>query len=596
LDLTVDNEITPTFNALSAVCLNAPAPVLPTTSNNGITGAWSPAVSTATVGTTTYTFTSDAGQCGGTATLDLTVDNEITPTFNVLSAVCLNAPAPVFPSTSNNGITGTWSPAVSTATVGTTTYTFTSDAGQCGGTATLDLTVDNEITPTFNALSAVCLNAPAPVLPTSSTNGITGTWSPAVNTATVGTTTYTFSSDAGQCGGTATLDLTVDNEITPTFTALSAVCLNAPAPVLQTTSTNGITGTWSPAVSTATVGTTTYTFTSDAGQCGGTANLDLTVDNEITPTFNALSAVCLNAPAPVLPTTSTNGITGTWSPAVSTATVGTSTYTFTSDAGQCGGTATLDLTVDNEITPTFNALSAVCLNAPAPVLPTTSTNGITGTWSPAVSTATVGTTTYTFASDAGQCGGTATLDLTVVPSPVADFAINTNPVDVLNPVVEITNTSTGATAYTWNFGDGSENSYTTNPIHTIETAEAGVYLITLIAENLSGCLDTTYQYVSIEESLIYFVPNTFTPDGDQFNQTFKPIFSSGFDPYNFTFLVYDRWGELIFESHDVEIGWNGTYGNQIDKVQDGVYVWKIAFKLKQNDGIQELKGHVNLVR
>ncbi|WP_276504945.1 gliding motility-associated C-terminal domain-containing protein, partial [Terrimonas pollutisoli] len=117
------------------------APVLPTTSNNGITGTWSPAVSTSAIGTTTYTFTPDAGQCAGTATLTITVTDQITPTFDPVNDVCLNATAPVLPTTSNNGITGTWSPAVSTAAIGTTTYTFTPDAGQCAGTATLAITV-----------------------------------------------------------------------------------------------------------------------------------------------------------------------------------------------------------------------------------------------------------------------------------------------------------------------------------------------------------------------------------------------------------------------------------------------------------------------
>ena len=124
------------------VCQNSAAPVLPTTSINGITGSWSPAVSTATPGTTTYTFTPDAGQCAETTTLSITVDPLITPTFTPVDNVCQNSAAPVLPTTSINGITGSWNPAVSTATPGTTTYTFTPDAGQCAETTTLSITVD----------------------------------------------------------------------------------------------------------------------------------------------------------------------------------------------------------------------------------------------------------------------------------------------------------------------------------------------------------------------------------------------------------------------------------------------------------------------
>ncbi|WP_276505055.1 hypothetical protein, partial [Terrimonas pollutisoli] len=428
--VTVNPNITPTFDPVAAICSGAAAPVLPTTSNNGITGTWSPAVSTAAIGTTTYTFTPDAGQCAGTATLTITVTDQITPTFDPVNDVCLNATAPVLPTTSLNGITGTWSPAVSTAAIGTTTYTFTPDAGQCAGTATLTITVTDQITPTFDPVNDVCLNATAPVLPTTSNNGITGTWSPAVSTSAIGTTTYTFTPDAGQCAGTATLTITVTDQITPTFDPVNDVCLNATAPVLPTTSNNGITGSWSPAVSTASQGTTTYTFTPDAGQCAGTATLTITVTDQITPTFDPVNDVCLNATAPVLPTTSNNGITGTWSPAVSTAAIGTITYTFTPDAGQCAGTATLTITVTDQITPTFDPVDDVCLNATAPVLPTTSNNGITGTWSPAVSTSAIGTTTYTFTPDAGQCAGTATLTITVTDQitptfdPVNDVCLN----------------------------------------------------------------------------------------------------------------------------------------------------------------------------
>jgi gliding motility-associated-like protein len=98
--------------------------------------------------------------------------------------------------------------------------------------------------------------------------------------------------------------------------------------------------------------------------------------------------------------------------------------------------------------------------------------------------------------------------------------------------------------------------------------------------------------------LIYYVPNTFTPDGNSVNGVFKPIFTSGFDPYNFRMLIYNRWGELIFETRDAEVGWEGTYGTgENAKIcQDGTYVWKIDFKLLESDKYISINGHVNLVR
>jgi gliding motility-associated-like protein len=467
--ITVDPLITPTFAAIPNVCQNATAPVLPTTSTNGITGTWSPAVSTAASGTTTYTFTPSVGQCAATTTLNITVDPLITPTFNPVASVCQGAAAPVLPGTSTNGIVGIWSPAVSTATAGTTTYTFTPNAGQCAATTTLNVTIDAPITPTFAAVPNVCQNGVAPVLPTTSTNGVTGTWSPAVSTASAGTTTYTFTPTAGLCATTTTLTITVDPEVVPTFNPLSDVCLNAPLPTLATTSTNGIVGTWSPVVSTSTAGTTTYTFTPNLGQCATTTTTTLTVTNQITPTFAPVASVCLNAPAPVLPTTSTNGITGVWSPAVSTSAVGTVTYSFTSNPGQCAGNTTNSITVTTLIVPTFNPTADVCQNEAAPILPATSNEGIVGVWSPAVSTSTAGTTTYTFTPNAGQCGDVATTTLTVDPlitptfNPLASICIGSVPpvlpttsvngiVGVWSPVVSTATAGTTTYTFTPNVG------------------------------------------------------------------------------------------------------------------------------------------------
>ena len=102
---------------------------------------------------------------------------------------------PALPTTSNEGITGTWAPAINNTA--TTTYTFTPTAGQCANTATLTITVNPNVTPTFAAVLLYCSGAVLPALPTTSNEGITGTWAPAINNTA--TTTYTFTPTAGQC-------------------------------------------------------------------------------------------------------------------------------------------------------------------------------------------------------------------------------------------------------------------------------------------------------------------------------------------------------------------------------------------------------------
>ena len=95
-------------------------------------------------------------------------------------------------------------------------------------------------------------------------------------------------------------------------------------------------------------------------------------------------------------------------------------------------------------------------------------------------------------------------------------------------------------------------------------------------------------------SLLFYIPNSFTPDGDEHNNTFKWTFTSGFNPMNFNILIFNRWGELIFESNNSNGYWDGTYGNTI--CPSGIYTYKLQFGNQKNDGKYLFTGNVNLIR
>src|SRR5258706_236532 len=197
------------------------APSLLSTYANGINGTWGPAtINTSTTGKTTYTFTPRAGQCAAAVTMDIVITTQIAAAFTQIGPVCQNSIAPAFPATSTNNIKGTWGPAtINTSTTGTTTYTFPPGAGQCAAAVTMDIVITNQIAAVFTQIGPLCQNSIAPSLPSASTNGINGTWSPAtINVSTAGTTTYTFTPTAGQCATTATMDIVITNQITPAFT------------------------------------------------------------------------------------------------------------------------------------------------------------------------------------------------------------------------------------------------------------------------------------------------------------------------------------------------------------------------------------------
>ena len=161
--------------------------------------------------------------------------------------------------------------------------------------------------------------------------------------------------------------------------------------------------------------------------------------------------------------------------------------------------------------------------------------------------------------------------------------------------VQFENESQYADTYEWNFGYGGMGSYQTDPLHTFPLVGNVSYSITLIASNPAGCADTVEAIITIEDQLIFFVPNVFTPDGNSINNSFLPIFTSGFDVYDYHLTIFNRWGEVMFESYNAVGGWDGTYGNQ-GLVEDGVYVWQIEFGVTMSDKRHKHRGHVTVLK
>ena len=181
------------------------------------------------------------------------------------------------------------------------------------------------------------------------------------------------------------------------------------------------------------------------------------------------------------------------------------------------------------------------------------------------------------------------------PIPVADFTTDNSRVSILNPVINFTNTSIKASEYNWILEDGFESN-SIDISHEFPAKEANLHVF-LIAQSEHGCIDTAIHTIQIYDELIFYVPNTFSPDGDNFNQTFTPIFTSGYDPLNFIMYIFDRWGEVVFETHDSSIGWQGLYGKG-EKIncQDGLYIWKISYKEIKSDVTKTIVGNVILMR
>ena len=211
---------------VAPICSGRDPLALPTTSIEGITGTWAPALNN--TATTTYTFTPGVGQCATTATLTITVNPNVTPTFAAVAAICSGDPlSPALPTTSINGITGTWAPAMNNTA--TTTYTFTPDVGQCATTATLTITVNPNVTPTFTAGRCYLFWCdPLAALPTTSIKA-----SPVhglLQSTILQQLLIHLLRHAGQCATTATMTITVNPNVTPTFAAVAAYLFRSVIP------------------------------------------------------------------------------------------------------------------------------------------------------------------------------------------------------------------------------------------------------------------------------------------------------------------------------------------------------------------------------
>ena len=177
--------------------------------------------------------------------------------------------------------------------------------------------------------------------------------------------------------------------------------------------------------------------------------------------------------------------------------------------------------------------------------------------------------------------------LVQVVKPTADFWVMTHyPTEGL--MTSFLNQSQNAWAYVWNFGDGSVNSFLVNPTHIYD--DPGDYLVTLVAVDQKGCVDSVSKWIQVlPERYIYF-PNSFTPDNDACNEFFFGNFIGILGGH---FYLYNRWGECIFESTDLNFKWDGTY--QGAPVQIGTYSWYFVYEIGK--GIfEDLSGHVNVIR
>lgn len=572
-----------------------------------------------------------------------------TPVSVTASATTICAGESVTLTASGGGGTYTWTadPALS-STSGTTvtatppgpgTYTYTANSpitgSLCTGSSNASATTTITVNPCGCSITAgnsgpVCpggtfgLTAtPVPAGSGYSWTGPNGYTSTAQNPSgltaptTPGSYTYTVSSTQNgiACTSTTTVvvtDPTVNAGPDQSVCAGTAVTLTGtpPSPSTVLTWDNGV----SDGVAFTPTATTTYTLTGVTNGCTGTDQVTVTINP--LPTVNAGNdlTICSGeqivlSATPVAPVTYTwdNGVTNgvPHTPSAS----GTYTVTATTSAG-CTATDQMQLTVSPTPVVAFTpSVTTGCV--PLEVTYTNTNpgnhsyvwdlgNGSNSTNAASANTIYTAEGCYNVtltATSADGCVGQLSIPSVVCTfaNPVAEFVPNPGALTLMDVHTTMNNNSTGASTYLWDFGDG-ETSSLFAPTHAFPGDDPGSYQISLIAITEHGCRDTAKVNIQVEDILIYYVPNSFTPDDDEHNPVFKPIFTAGFDPMDYKMVIFNRWGEMVFESNDADYGWDGTYTASPGIVMDGTYTWKIEFKTTRSDERKMIVGSVTIIR
>ena len=297
-----------------------------------------------------------------------------------------------------------------------------------------------------------------------------------------------------------------------------------------------------------------------------------------TPTFGTTpTSYCLNDIV-VLPTISTNAITGTWSPStVDTSAMGTVIYTFTPDPVlfPCALKTTLPISVE-PIEPDFTDFP-ICYGDTPPNLNTISPNGITGTWNPST-VDNLNSGSYIFTPDLGQpCTPTnKTINVTVNPSnTIVSLSWTVTNAFSKNQIVTVTNPIGVNYLYQMDFGPFQSNPF-------FENVSSGLHSLTV--NDVNGCSEFSDNNV-----LVIGYPKYFTPNGDGYNDNWN--ISTLSDQFT-RIYIFDRYGKLLKDISPKGSGWDGTYIGQPMPADD---YWFTVEYSEQNI-IKKYKSHFSLKR
>jgi gliding motility-associated-like protein len=533
--------------------------------------------------------------------------------------------------TDNNGCT-----AIQTVTVGNapgpTVPTYTVTAPSCFGVQDGAITIAyTSGTPDYQS----SWSSPISVVQTSSNT--------TQSVSNVGAGNYIVTvTDAYGCTASNIIPVTGPTPLTLTTTAAQTICFGEMAQISATGSggSPGYTYNWTPAgfsnggphtLAALTANTSYSVSVTDSHGCVTTQT---TITVIVTPSLNIIATsytLCDGLAATLTPTITSAGngapYSFTWSNGITDNGVSNSTinitakypvspvyYTVTVTDDGCsaaspGSTATFTVVVNPRPVINFTRTPNGC--APLTVILTGTSNGVNDIyeWGGAAS-GTGNPKQITFADSGkysislhvinpatGCSADTIRKDyITVFPKPIASFYATPQSASILDPTIYFTNTSQGATNYSWDFGDPAtgtvmNSSILVDPNHYYD--HVGQYNVHLFATSNLGCIAEALMQVEITPDFALYIPNSFTPDGNNINDIFQPM-GVGINEDNYRMDIFDRWGELIFTTNNFRKGWDGSVKGGKQAPQ-GAYVYKLMV-YDMEGGKHPFVGHVTVIK
>ncbi|MBL7891133.1 MAG: PKD domain-containing protein [Bacteroidia bacterium] len=591
-----------------------------------------------------YSVTITAGGCQADTVITIASPPDLVIVAAATTTPCGSSTGQV--SVSPTGGTGAytflWSPGgavsqtVSGLAAGTYSVTVTDNKGCSKSAPAIVSSIPGPSAAIAGKTDVTCKGTPDGTITVTASSGTSPynyTWntSPVQNTATAsnlagGTYSVTVS-DVNGCTTVTSATITEPPLLTATNPTPQTVCMgqNTTLSITASGGTPSYTYSWlpdglvGPTVNVSPTTSTTYTIIiADSKGCTVTKTVIVALNPPLIINASGTQTVCDSGSAPL----SANASGGMGAP-----------YTYSwMPGGLTGPNITVNPTATTEYTVSVTdgcgtpaATSVVTVTAtPPPTIQFTS--DITGGCSPLLVTftnntpnaafcfwdfgdgysSTACTDTHTYVSpgiypvkltvtDTNGCVNTLTIAGKITASsPIADFTMSSTSVSIYEPSINFTDKSTRAAGWLWDFGDTSSTSNSsllTNPSHTY--SDTGIYCIKLTVRDSGGCADSTVKCLTVKPQFTFYIPNAFSPNEDNINENFNGK-GSGISKYKM--MVFDRWGNLIFTTDDLNIGWDGKVQDKSGNlVQQDVYVYKIVltdiFSTTHN-----YVGHVSVVR